>query len=92
MKSLYHQFGDWVRSQPEDLTYDYFDSQGCAMATFLHEVGIQFDEVRGTYWRSKGKFNHFPDALLAAPGRPGVILAIPHTYGALAERLSHVGY
>lgn len=73
MKSLTHQFADWVRTKPRDEAYDFYSPSACAFAQFAAVHGIPF---------GIGGYERLPERLRD-------ILAGPDdNFGALSDRLA----
>lgn len=85
-QGLERQFAAWVAEQPAERGYNYMDNCGCALAAFLRETGVDADpHVGGFGWGDKDNADLNPftgEHLVYALSR------LPHTFGALSERLS----
>ena len=90
MKSFTHQVLDWVRSQPPEKKYDYYEGdtsegEGCALCQFLVANGYARNPVVGGFrWldESDGVEHPYTGEFADALGEQ------PWTFGALAERLA----
>lgn len=76
MKSISHQFADWVRTQDPDERYSFTDPTSCAFHQFAVANGIP-DAVRHSW--------ALPEPLLQPLVRSG-------TFGDLAVNLAKAGY
>lgn len=80
-KSLKHQFTDWVRKQPADAEYDYWDVCGCAIFKFAKAAGYDVKAASGRDFTLKSG-REVPIGINA-----GEVAKEPYTYGALLTRL-----
>lgn len=77
MKSLKEQFVDWVKQQPTDEEYDYWDSRKCACGRFCESTGLDW---LGDDAANNARCRIEPDLRLH-------LIAWPWSFGALAQRL-----
>lgn len=83
-RSLKQHFTDWCREQGE-VEYDYGDVSNCALCQFLNANGYtERAIVGGSCWREfTSDQRHDLDRVMV-----GALLEKPHTFAALADRLS----
>lgn len=75
-------FADWLEQQPATATYDYTESDNCAVAQYLRSLGLT--NVNYVAWSglpSEGKGPRVPLKLFAAANPP----VVPLTFGVAAK-------
>lgn len=88
MKSLKHQFADWVSKQDPEAAYNYSSIFDCALCQFLQAKGYPVRTVGGVRWTdTSGNSHRIPKVVAETLFNGGE----GHTFGALAERLSALG-
>lgn len=86
MQSLAHQFLTFCRSKPADEEYNYCSPAGCAFAQFLEHAGFAKEPgVDSTEWCDMSLPKPVEHPLPAHVDK--CVIALPETFGALADRL-----
>ena len=92
MKSLFHQFVDWVGKQDREATFNPMDIRACVGFQFLSEAGFPVKSVGVESWADTGGvFHPFPCEIMKAIGWAIISARFQPsrvTFGALADHLA----
>jgi len=91
VQNLTKTFTDWVRKQPADKEYDYYDVKECALAQFGRSLGYPNAFGVDTHFHKNTTANVVECVHVLPRMHSNIIGTVPHTFGALAERLADVG-
>lgn len=76
---------EWARTQPAEVEYPYYEICGCAFYQFLKARGYPVSSSGGGgFWVDKKDNEHEADIPFS------VLADLPHTFGALVERIEQV--
>lgn len=85
-RAFISEFAAFCRTKGDE-GYDYWDTLNCAVAQFVRASGKGVSAGGLTWADNNNKRHLMPDGFVTNGNRDGVIISLPHTFSALADRL-----